>query len=140
MAKHKMIILQNKSNSGKTSTLRELANILISKGGKSVLIEGDLIHGDFIIKVSYNNQEIIIISMGDIGEELKKKYNQVWDNYTKIDIIFGACRTKGETVSVVKEQAKDKFFNIIWTATYKNKSDQQNLNNKRANELFRTFC
>jgi len=134
-----MVILQNKANSGKTSTLRELANILTHKNTYTAL-EGNLSKGDFIIKTSYKSKTIIIISMGDIDTLLEKKYKKVWDEYSNIDIIFGACRTKGGTIAVVKEQAKDKGFDVIWTSTYKNKAYQANLNKKRANELFNGFC
>ena len=140
MTNNNMIILQNKSNSGKTSTLRELANILISKTRKYKILEGNLNKGDFIIEIEYNSKKIIIISMGDTAKSLEKKYKEVWDKCENIDIIFGACRTKGKTISEVKKQAVNHNFNIIWTSTYEDEKNEKILNQKRAQELFNTFC
>ncbi len=81
--------------------------------------------------------------MGDMESLLKEQYRLVWSKYHDIDILFGACRTKGKTVDFVKEQAKEHKYKIIWTSTYsrhkkEKKIDeyQMKLNERRAQELF----
>jgi D-arabinose 5-phosphate isomerase GutQ len=129
-----MIILQGISNSGKTTTLRNLAKLLTTNNSKFELINGNLEEGDFIIKIEVNNKIIVIVSMGD-NDDLKNKLELVYNKYTQIDILFGASRTKGETVKIINQISVVKNANIIWTSTYKNNKESKILNNIKAKEL-----
>ena len=129
-----IVVLKNISNSGKTETLRELAICLESKGAKLTFCEGDLEKGDFIVCIELDSRTITIVSHGD-NPSLKKKLKEVFEECKKIDILFAASRTKGITRKIIKEVAKDKGMDIIWTSTYKNKARYATLNKVRAQEL-----
>jgi len=130
-----MIILQGVSNAGKTTTLRKLAKLLIEKYPNFELIEGTLEEYDFIIKIEANNKIIGIISMGD-NSDLINKLKLIYDKYGIIDLFYGASRTKGETVKIINNLAKEKNANTIWTSTYKNKQQAEELNSIKAKELY----
>ena len=130
-----MIILQGVSNAGKTTTLRKLAKLLIEKYRSFELIEGTLEEYDFIIKIEANNKIIGIVSMGD-NSDLINKLKFIHDKCGTIDLFYGASRTKGETVRIINNLAKDKNANTIWTSTYKNKQNSEKLNAIKAKELY----
>ncbi|EQB34858.1 hypothetical protein M947_10330 [Sulfurimonas hongkongensis] len=129
------IILQGTANSGKTTTLRKLGKLLITKYKKFEFLQGTLEDYDFIIKIEVNNKTIVIVSMGD-NADLKNKLDLVYDKYDTIDLLYGASRTKGETVKIHKNKAKENNANIIWTSTYRNKKDSNKLNILKAEELY----
>lgn len=131
---HTMIILQGIANSGKTTTLRKLAKLLTTNNSQSELIDGNLEEYDFIIKIEVNDKIIVIVSMGD-NADLKNQLELAYDKCNQIDILYGASRTKGETVKIINEMAVTKNAKIIWSSTYKNKKDSTILNNIKAKEL-----
>jgi hypothetical protein len=131
-----IIILQGVSNAGKTTTLRKLAQLLTSKYPNFDIIEGTLEEYDFIIKIEANNKIIGIVSMGD-NVDLTNKLKLIYDKCNNIDLLYGASRTKGETVKIQKNKAKEKNANIIWTSTYNNKQNSEELNNIKAEELYK---
>jgi len=144
MLTNHILILQNKSNSGKTKTLKLLADILIAKGGNTRILKGKLEEKhNFVIEIIYQGRTIIIISMGD-NHELEEEYSLSFRESNDIDIIFGASRTSGITTRIIKKYATEKNFNIIWTSSYQyrdkknvnEKQIQNTLNNTRAQELF----
>jgi len=130
-----IIILQGVSNAGKTTTLRKLAKLLTKKYPNYNLIEGSLEEYDFIIKIKADNKIIGIVSMGD-NVSLKNNLKLIYDECNNIDLFYGASRTKGETVKIQKNKAKEKNANIIWTSTYKNKQNSEELNGIKAEELY----
>jgi len=58
--------------------------------------------------------------MGD-NSDLMNKLKLIYDKCDDIDLLYGASRTKGETVKIINNLAKEKNANIIWTLTYRNK-------------------
>jgi len=130
-----MIILQGVSNAGKTTTLRKLAKLLIEEYPNYEIIEGTVEEYDFIIKIEANNKIIGIVSMGD-DSGLINKLKLIYDKCGTIDLFYGASRTKGETVRIINNLAKDKNANTIWTSTYKNKQNSEKLNAIKAKELY----
>ena len=130
-----MIILQGISDSGKTTTLRKLAKLLTEQYSVFELIEGTLEKYDFVIKIEANNKVIGIVSMGD-NSDLTNKLKLIYDKCDDIDLLYGASRTKGETVKIINDLTKEKSANIIWTSTYKNKQNSEELNSIKAEELY----
>lgn len=130
-----MIILQGVSNAGKTTTLRKLAKLLTKQYPNFKLIEGTLEEYDFVIKIEANNKVIGIVSMGD-NSDLINKLKLIYDKCDDIDLLYGASRTKGETVKIINNLAKEKNANIIWTSTYRNKQNSEELNSIKAEELY----
>jgi ABC-type Na+ transport system ATPase subunit NatA len=130
-----MIILQGVSNAGKTTTLRKLAKLLTKQYGKFELIEGTLEEYDFVIKIEANNKVIGIVSMGD-NSDLINKLKLIYDKCDDIDLLYGASRTKGETVKIINDISKEKNADIIWTSTYRNKQNREELNSIKAEELY----
>jgi len=58
--------------------------------------------------------------MGD-NSDLMNKLKLIYDKCDDIDLLYGASRTKGETVKIINYLAKEKNANIIWISTYRNK-------------------
>lgn len=131
----KIVVLKGVPNTGKTSTLRKLALCIKEKYKKPYkVIEGKLNHGDFIVIFETNNKQIAIVSMGD-SKKLAKKLEKVFEN-NNIDMIYCASRSRGITIKIVKEIAKKHQLDIIFTSTYINKANKDELNKIRAKELF----
>lgn len=129
------IVLQGVAQSGKTTTLRKLANLFSKIDPNYDLLKGSLGKGDFVIKFKVNSKIICIISMGD-NANLKDDMEILFKKYSNIDLFFGASRTKGETVKIHKNIAKKYNRNIIWSSTYKNKRKSDFLNDFKAKELY----
>lgn len=138
-----IIGIKNKSNKGKTTTIRSVAEIMCQKYlNKKRNFIGEVYES---IDVVINNKQIRIgiISQGDPSTGLSKKLlEKVSDN---CDVIICATRTSGETVSAVEEVIKQNKGLLIWTSTYnindKNLNDK--MNNLKANqiiELIETMC
>jgi stage III sporulation protein SpoIIIAA len=130
-----MIILQGKSNTGKTTTLRNLAKLSIKQYKDYELLEGNLEEYDFIIIIKNNDKTIGIVSMGD-NLDLVNKLKVIYKKYNKIDLFYGASRTKGATVKIMNNMAKEQDATLIWTSTYSSKNNSKELNSIKAEELF----
>ena len=140
-----MIILQNASNKGKTSVLAHLANYLQNNSSNPNFIEGEFQLPDyakddyrinnFLFICTINSIKIGIVSMGD-NYSLKNKLTLI--NNHNIDILFGACRSRGITLKIMKETATQNKSHLIFTSTYKTnlKDKRENLNKIKADELF----
>ena len=139
----KIIALRNSGKTGKTSTLIELGNLLLSENTIEVLYPDSIYKNgklrqnwDFTLIVKLSNKTIGIKSQGDPNCELKKKVQKIIDKYN-VDYLFCATRTRGETVGDVYKVAKSNNYEIIWTSTYH--SDSSNgidlLNQLKAKHL-----
>ena len=135
-----VLAIWHTSNKGKTETLRELANLLLTNYPACLPIfpTSKIVpeSGDFRLIVQINGKIIGIESQGDPGTDLQSRLLCLSDNF-KCEIIFCSSRTKGETVEAVDYLYTKRDFQTIWTSTYQIASEpQQNVaNNLKAKHI-----
>ncbi|MDO5105078.1 hypothetical protein [Capnocytophaga sp.] len=135
-----IIALSNNGNTGKTETLRILAQMLIEKypelqnlDKKQEKIPSE---GDFRFVVQINSQKIGIESEGNPDSLLKERLGDL--TQLGCNIIFCTSRTRGETVKTIEKIGNDNDFQIIWTSTYQTQNTQQytSVNRLKAEHLW----
>lgn len=104
----KIFALQGSSNSGKTTTLLKLIDLLLEDGA---IIRKDLKKRkckDSTLILKYRNCQIGITSLGDTKENLLSLFS----NAGHCRLCVCACRSKGETVATIEKYAheEDRFF------------------------------
>lgn len=121
---------------GKTSTIREIYNLLIEKFGKKIIVETEtniFSHkGDIRVTVKINGKLIGIESQGDPDSRLKASL----DIFVKVncDIILCATRTRGTTVDFVKQLEQE--YNINWIKKPDFADDYEQKNEGLAKDIF----
>ncbi len=114
-AKTKMIFLQGASNVGKSTVLKRLIENFKKMGAvekyASKKIADCTTTNDVIVVLQYKESIIGINTYGDYASIIEKGI-KLLDTY-HCDIIFGAMRTKGETVTYVDSLKKDNDICII---------------------------
>ena len=111
--------IYGKSNSGKTSTIKHIDDVLATKYKLKIEVIGSLRKD--IFHILYNNSyKIGIISQGDVGDWLED-YLEILNN-RKCNIIVCATHTRGKTCIAVEKYATK--YNIIWEEIeyYENKT------------------
>lgn len=140
----KIIALEGKSNTGKSTTLGRLAKELCDKGakfvsGKDIDEEGVLRNAederarylagnevkakDFAAVFEYSGKKIGVVTQGDT----RKCMDYWFDDFILVqdcDVIVCACRTKGETIEKLEEIGGDCIFvSKSWVDTKDGKYD-----------------
>ncbi len=120
---------------GKTSTIKEVYNLLIKKFGKEIIIETNTnilsVKGDIRVTVKIKGKLIGIESQGDPDSRLKASL----DIFVKMDcdIILCATRTRGSTVDFVKELEPE--YKIEWIKKYDFGNGFEQKNKELAEEI-----
>ncbi|MFS1069799.1 MULTISPECIES: hypothetical protein [Enterococcus] len=134
----KVIALKGHVNSGKTSTLLNINNLLENDLNYSVSIAKQKIENkkDFLVKFTNNDtkNEIAIYSEGDSPESVNqaiKKFNNLKTN----DILVLACRTKGKVLKILEPYnpiyiRKSTTYYDETTQDYVNESDAKIIHGK----------
>ena len=146
----KVIALSGKGNTGKTSTSRKLAEILISKGASykiyprriykysqgelSPLPQGIWPRGDFIMECSFKGKEIGLASFGDWWKDVIDML-EFWSKRSK-DLIVLCCRSKGIAVDRI---AKEKDHVFVRMEELTEGEDWQAYCLKKASEIFKKY-
>lgn len=97
-------IVKGAGNRGKSSLIFNLVKKLhnngavILKNPYNQKIKLDDYVCDYCFILTYKGKNILIMSKGDNQAELNKQWDNFKDTSEKIDIIIGACRTRGQTV------------------------------------------
>lgn len=146
----KVIALRGISNSGKTSTSRKLAEILISNGASYKIypkriqkyLKGELLpmaqgmwpNGDFIMECSFKGKEIGLASAGDWWKDVIDIL-YFWSKQGK-DLIVLCCRSKGFAVSGIK---KEKDYVFVRMEKLKAGEDWPAYCSAKANEIFKKY-
>ena len=103
----KIIALWGKRDSGKTSTIKFLRDILLKRGAKEEnVLEGN----DFISVFDFQNKKVGVISGGDTKDILSGNLNLL---PKACDVIICPSRTKGETVHYLENIALSDN-DLIW--------------------------
>ncbi len=124
--------LQGLSNAGKSSTLIELMNQIITKypNGKLQELHSGTKDVQIIIE-PVNGMRIGIESQGDPNSRLRKSLADF--RSAKCDVVFCACRTRGDTVNWINAMSPPDKIQFI--AQVSSQSGQQAANTAKARLL-----
>ena len=104
----KIIALYRRAETGKTSTL----NLLIELLDKNKKVEEERLIEDRRVSISYGSKKIAVTTWGDNGFELKE--NIKFFEKENSDILVTATRTRGKTTEILNNYAKEIDTDIIW--------------------------
>ena len=128
------------SDKGKTETLREFANLLLTTYSSFTPIFPTTAivptTGDFRLVVQINGKIIGVESQGDPNTNLQNRLLDLADNF-KCEVIVCSSRTRGDTVAAVDNLHYSRGFDAIWTSTYKIAGRPQQIiaNNMKAKHI-----
>lgn len=132
-----ILTIWHTAGKGKTSTIREFANLLIATFHPAKIIFSDPSPfnptGDFRLIIEINNKVVAIESKGDPSSHLRKRLDEIL--IYKPDIIICASRTRGNTVSDVDSFAATNLYQQIWTSTYQTDTNHQQVNQLKAKHM-----
>lgn len=125
----KIIALYRRAETGKTSTL----NLLIELLDMNKKVEEIRLTEDRRVSISYGNKKIAVTTWGDNGFELKEniKYFENED----CDILVTATRTRGETTEILNDYAKEINTEIIWIEKNLSASLEELINQTQAKDI-----
>lgn len=97
----KVIALKGRRNTGKTTTIKLLSDILISNGYTQVqgMYQNNR-RGDFLDIYNNGTKKVGLSSAGDTDLVINKNLNDLQIN--SCDIAVCACRTRGGTITAIK--------------------------------------
>lgn len=127
-----IISIWHSGGKGKTSTVREIATILLDRPNIRIIhpeaFTADDLRGDFSIVIEINNIKIGLESQGDPGTDLRSRLEKLTSKEAipriECDLIFCTTRTRGETVRDVNFIADQFSYEVIWTSTYQISNEQ----------------
>lgn len=93
----KIIALWGKHDSGKTTTIQFLRDILLKRGAKEEKIVDEY---DFISVFDFQDKKVGVISGGDTKDILTGNFGKLPND---CDVVMCPSRTKGETVQYLEE-------------------------------------
>ena len=125
----KIIALYRRAETGKTSTL----NLLIELLDKNEKAEENRLTKDRRVSISYGSKKIAVTTWGDNEVELKEniKYFEKED----CDILVTATRTRGETTEILNDYAKEINTEIIWIEKNLSASLEELINQTQAKDI-----
>lgn len=133
-----IVAISGTSDKGKTSTLREFANILLVAYPtyKALFPVPASVSPteDFRLIIEINGKIIGVESKGDPNTGLRFRLEDLAVNH-RCDIILCSTRTKGDTVDAVDNLWYHKGFQTIWTSTYQIVANQHLANQAKARHL-----
>ena len=125
----KIIALYRRSETGKTSTL----NLLIELLDKNKKIEKERLKEDRRVSISYGSKKIAVTTWGDNGFELKE--NIKFFEEENCDILVTATRTRGETTEILTDYAKEIDTEIICIEKNISKKMEDLINQSQAKDI-----
>lgn len=130
--------IRNRSNTGKTETLRELALLLLHSYPQHKVVFSSPPQvpqrGDFRLIIRINGKVIAVESQGDPNTGIASRLTDIALNQ-KADIIFCSTRTKGDTILAVCNISQRFDYQIVWTSTYETKNGLSHANNIKAKHM-----
>jgi hypothetical protein len=132
-----ILSIWNAGSKGKSTTILNLANILLTNFPNHVIFCSQNVLSlaiDFRLIIQINNKTIALESQGDPKTNLEKRLDDIVIKYQP-DLIVCSTRTRGETVHAVENIANKYNFDIIWTSTYQITHSQNIANIAKADHL-----
>lgn len=133
-----ILAIWNAGGKGKSTTILELANLMIAQFPKYKQIYSSKntikLSVDFKLIIEINGKIIALVSQGDPGTKLEIRLDEIVKKYNP-NIIFCSCRTRGETVRAINNIAKKYSYDKIWTSTYQTTHNHLLANKLKAEHL-----
>lgn len=133
-----LLAIWNAGGKGKSTTVLELANLMIAQFPKYKQIYSSKninnLSVDFTLIIEINGKIIALVSQGDPGTELEKRLENIVKQYSP-NLIICSCRTRGETVQAIHKIASSHLYNKIWTSTYETTHSHQIANQLKGEHL-----
>lgn len=112
----KIIALWGKHDSGKTTTIHFLRDILLKRGANETKIVDEY---DFISVFDFQDKKVGVISGGDTKEILTGNFGKLPND---CDVVICPSRTKGETVHYLEKLVFNQE-DLIWVKKARIKND-----------------
>lgn len=133
-----IIAIWNSGGKGKSSTILNLANLLMTSytAHKVIYCSKNVISLtiDFRLIIEISGKVIALESQGDPKTHLEKRLDDIVLKY-KPDLIICSTRTRGKTVHAVDNIASKYSFDTIWTSTYQIAHSHTLVNNLKSEHL-----
>jgi hypothetical protein len=129
-----IIVLQGLSNTGKTTTIGKVYDLILNNGGISLGKESlGADPKDFLDVVNYKNMRIVFFSMGDNSNELSEAIS----NYSSLNCHYFVCSLSESTPKVRANNKINSFKHTRINKTVNNSVLNENKsNNKDANIIY----
>jgi len=132
-----IVAIWNTGGKGKSTTILNLANLLISRPHTPIFCSQPDITKlvvDFRLVIKIGGKTIALESQGDPGTKLEDRLRNIEKLYNP-DLIICSTRTRGETVHAIENVARDFEYDTIWTSTYQVTHDFEVANHAKAEHL-----
>jgi hypothetical protein len=133
-----ILAIWNAGGKGKSTTILELAKLLILRYPKYRLIESSKevnnLTLDFRLVIEINGKVIALESQGDPNTGLEKRLEIVVNKH-KPNYIICSCRTRGETVNAIHNISSRHSYDKVWTSTYETTHSQPLANQLKGEHL-----
>lgn len=132
----KAIALYGKGDSGKTSTLNLLIDLIVSenKGIPMTIHTEEELRKNCRAVLSYKGKIIGVGTWGDSKDQVEKNCNFFKEK--NCDLIYTATRTRGETCKAIKDFVSINRFSLEWVKKKYRDTNRYSENLKQAQELF----
>nr|WP_314864447.1 hypothetical protein [uncultured Flavobacterium sp.] len=132
-----IILISNSANKGKSSTLVELANLILDKyvDIQTVYTYKHKTTIDFTLVIKVKGKTIAFESKETTLNPFENQLGKIIENYNP-DIIFCTSKTKGATLNTVNHIVSKFNYNCIKTSTYQVANDFEKANQTKAKHLF----
>ena len=117
-------VVWGSAQKGKTSTIRGVAQHMLSTGGHSIYPSGTFTiptTGDFSCIIEHTNNNGVkliyaIMSAGDSDDGINEQWLELNNYKGNVDIFIGACRTKGATPHwwTTTQPPQNQLFDVKW--------------------------
>lgn len=132
-----IITIWHRSNMGKSSTILELAKLLLIQRTDVQIIQcskdAQNLTVDFRLIISFKGKIIALESQGDPNSRLGERLLEL-ETFNP-SIIICTSRTRGETVNAIENFADNNDYDTIWTSTYQVSNNHNEFNMLKAMHL-----
>ncbi|MNE35535.1 hypothetical protein D3C80_1293050 [compost metagenome] len=132
-----IVAIWNTGGKGKSTTILNLANLLISRPHNLIFCSQPDVTKlviDFRLVIRIGENTIVLESQGDPNTHLEARLRDIETSFNP-NIIICSTRTRGETVRAVENLARDFDYDTIWTSTYQVTHDFEVANIAKAEHL-----
>lgn len=135
-----VIVLQGIHDSGKTTTLLLLIQLLLGAEGSSLLEEDrkDLRGEDRRVLISYQGKTVYVATPGDleeVTEESVRHFQEKDYDIKDYDILVTAALSRGKTHAPIKKYVLEHSVQAVWVKKRRVKEGRDEVNRAQAQEL-----